>query len=105
MARLFQEHGAATVVIKMGAQGVYVQSEEGAGYRVPAPRVKVVDSTGAGDAFCAGFVAARLKGWSLLRSARLGNVMGASCCRALGAYAGLPGRQTAKKLLKQWYPA
>lgn len=103
MARLFQAHGAATVVIKMGAQGSFVQAE-GPGYRVPAPKIKVVDSTGAGDAFCAGFIAARLKGWSLLRSARFGNVMGASCCRALGAFAGLPGRQAAKKLLRQWYP-
>ena len=49
------------VVIKRGAEGCEAYSGERR-WRAPAPRVAVVDTTGAGDAFAAGFLAARLSG-------------------------------------------
>jgi sugar/nucleoside kinase (ribokinase family) len=102
MASAFQRLGAGVVLIKMGAKGSFVHDGQ-AGLRVPAPRIKVVDSTGAGDAFCAGFLAGRMKGWSLIQSAQLGNVLGASCCLGVGAYAGVPDWKQARLRLKQWY--
>src|SRR3954468_2995427 len=46
------------VVVKLGARGCLAVGPDGAELTVPAPRVEVADSTGAGDAFNAGLVAA-----------------------------------------------
>jgi ribokinase len=64
-------------------------SDEFAG-RVAAPRVDAVDSTGAGDAFAAGLIYARLQGWPLERAAGFANAVGAAATTAVGAAEGLP---------------
>lgn len=63
---LFHEMGPKVVVFTMGADGV-ILSEEGRLTRIPARPVKVVDATGAGDSFWAGFLVALLDGHSLER--------------------------------------
>ena len=78
-------HGVPDVVLKLGADGCYVH---GFG-RVPAPKVHVVDGTGAGDAFAAGLLYGRLAGWPLERAARLANAAGALATTAVGAVEGV----------------
>ena len=51
-----------TVLIKRGRLGAAIGGRDGIRVDLPAPEVTVVDSTGAGDAFAAGFIAARLAG-------------------------------------------
>ena len=51
-----------TVLIKRGRLGAAIGGRDGIRVELPAPVVSVVDSTGAGDAFAAGFIAARLAG-------------------------------------------
>lgn len=63
-ARLIREQGAKTVVIKQGEKGASLFSEEGE-YTCPAFSVEVNSTTGAGDSFDAGFIAARVRGASL----------------------------------------
>ena len=84
-----RRRGARTVAIKLGAEGCYVESDEFAA-RVPAPHVYSVDSTGAGDAFAAGLIYARLQGWPLKRAAGFANAVGAAATTAVGAAEGLP---------------
>jgi sugar/nucleoside kinase (ribokinase family) len=86
IADTFRRLGAAGVVgVKLGADGCYISSPEAAGY-VPARRVRnVVDATGAGDAFIAGFLGATLKGLAPLEAARVANAVAASCVTAVGA--------------------
>ena len=48
----------------------------------------MVDTTGCGDAFCAGVIVARCAGWSIDRAAALGNASGALTARGLGSDAG-----------------
>jgi sugar/nucleoside kinase (ribokinase family) len=81
-----REWGADGVVgVKLGADGCYVTSRHESGY-VPSFRVRrVVDATGAGDAFVAGFLGATLKGLSPLAAARVANAVAASCVTAVGA--------------------
>ena len=50
------------VVLKLGARGALYAGTDGERVRVPAVPVRVVDTTGAGDALCAGFLANRLSG-------------------------------------------
>ncbi len=85
-ARALRERGARAVVIKLGAEGCWA---EGAGFsgRVPAPQVEVVDTTGAGDAFAAGLIAALLRGAGLEAACRAGNEAGARMVGNLGTVA------------------
>ncbi len=79
--------GARAVIVKLGAAGSYGWAPDFRG-RVPAPEVReVVDTTGAGDAFAAGFIAARIQGHSFEASLRRGNATGARAVTALGAIA------------------
>jgi sugar/nucleoside kinase (ribokinase family) len=55
---------ARIVVVKRGARGALVATR-GEGFRVPARKALVVDATGAGDSFNAGFLANYLRGVSL----------------------------------------
>lgn len=69
--------------IKLGARGALVCAE-GKRFRIPAPKVRVVDTTGAGDSFDAGFLACFLKGGSIEESAHAGVAAGARAVSAVG---------------------
>jgi sugar/nucleoside kinase (ribokinase family) len=59
-ARALQERSGGWCVVKLGAQGSVAAGPDHAELCVPAPQVNVVDTTGAGDAFNAGLIRARL---------------------------------------------
>lgn len=88
IARRVHERGCPVVAVKLGSGGSYV-SGEGVEATVPCYRVDVVDTSGAGDSFVAGFLAERLRGGSLEASARFGNAVAAHCIQALGCTAGV----------------
>ena len=67
---------APLVVMKIGDKGCIV-GWEGRCEQVPGVRVKVVDTTGAGDAFAAGFLYGRLLGVGPLDCAKLANAVAA----------------------------
>ena len=89
VARALLDRGVGTVGLKMGADGCLVMSDAGEVLRVPAFEVDAVDATGAGDAFAAAFIAGVWRGWSLERTARLGNAAGALCVTGVGAAGGV----------------
>jgi ribokinase len=77
------------VVVKLGAAGARVVGSA-VNIRERAVAVRVVDTTGAGDAFNAGFLAARLRGLDLRDALQLANRVGALSTRRPGGLAGLP---------------
>jgi sugar/nucleoside kinase (ribokinase family) len=83
------ESGVKTVGLKMGADGCLVMSGNGQMIRLPAFQVDVVDATGAGDAFAAGFIAGVWQGWDLEKTARFASAVGALCVTGLGASGGV----------------
>ena len=85
-AQALRTHGAQSVIIKLGEDGCYAVGPDFAGV-IPAPRVAVVDTTGAGDAFAAGFIAASLQGAHLEAACTAGNQAGAKTVGSLGAIA------------------
>ena len=79
--------GASTVIVKCGADGCLIHDADGP-RRTPAHRAAVVDTTGCGDAFCAGVIVAVLAGWSIDAAAALGTATAALNLRGLGSDAG-----------------
>ena len=63
--------GAASCVVKCGAEGVKLVSRDGV-VAVPGFAVDVVDTTSCGDAFCAGFIVGLARGWEIRAAARFG---------------------------------
>ena len=83
-ADFFHENGSEVVVIKLGKDGCLV-STPGSHLKVPAFAAEAVDTTGAGDAFVSGFIAAYCRGMSLKGCAIIGNAAGAVCVGKMGA--------------------
>jgi sugar/nucleoside kinase (ribokinase family) len=81
-ARLTQHYGR--VVIKLGADGAIVADATGTTARLRAPNVDVVDTTGAGDAFAAGFLSAELRGEGLDRALAAGIAAGSAAVTRIG---------------------
>lgn len=77
---------ARTVVVKMGARGALV-CDGNEMLRVPAVKARVVDATGAGDSFNAGFLARYLRGGSPAQCAQSGAVAGARSVAHIGGTA------------------
>ena len=77
------------VAIKLGADGALARRGEEIA-RVPALKVDVVDTVGAGDTFNAGFLYGFLHGWPLERSLRLAAACGSLSTRAAGGTAAQP---------------
>ncbi|GAA5075823.1 sugar/nucleoside kinase (ribokinase family) [Thermocatellispora tengchongensis] len=82
--------GPKAVIITQGAAGSLVVTPGGT-TRVPALDVPVVDTTGCGDAYCAGFAAGLLAGHDPLRAARTGTAVAARVAQGLGSDACLDG--------------
>ena len=89
LARIRREFGA-TPVITLGARGG-VWLEGGRVRRFRGRRVRVLDSTGAGDAFHGAFAAGIAQGLSLERTIERANRCGAEACTALGGMGHLLG--------------
>jgi len=82
-AQRLRRLGARNVIVKQGEKGCWVDSGDDA-FDVPALTVPVVDTTGAGDAFAAGLLAALLRGEHLPSACRQANAAAARIVGALG---------------------
>jgi len=83
--------GASIVCVTLGERGCYVVNTAGESHLVEAyPTADVVDTTGAGDAFAAGFLYGLLYSKSIYECARAGNLLASYCIRKYGSRDGLP---------------
>ena len=71
-------------VVKVGKEGAYIQ-QGSIRYQIPAAGDLVVDTTGAGDFFAAGFLAGIAKGYDLEKSGKLGALLASRVIRVPGA--------------------
>ena len=101
--RSLADSGPRVVVVKLGPEGSLAVSG-GAVERAPAFRVSVVDTTGAGDAFNAGFIHAFLGGLSLSDSLTLGNAVAAIKIGRRGARSSPALNEVVDFLAKRGYP-
>ena len=88
----FLDAGAKHTVFKMGSKGSSIAYREAGALReiiVPIFETTVVDSTGCGDAYCAGFITGLSKGWDLERCGLFGSACAAQVITGLGSDAGI----------------
>jgi ribokinase len=95
--------GPKIVAVTMGAEGTLVATANTMDH-VPALKVAVVDSTGAGDAFMGGLSFGLLQGWELPDAALFANACAALCCTKVGARA-MGRRAEVLALIKSQRPA
>jgi len=83
MARFFLDRGAGTAVIKLGGDGL-LAATAAESHLLSAHQVSVVDTTGAGDAACGGFLYGFARGLSLAECGRLANGVGGLTVQHMG---------------------
>ena len=91
------ERGTKIVAVKLGKRGCYVTDGRERNV-LDAFEAKVVDTTGAGDAFCAGFLYGLLNRKDLYDCGRFGNFVASKSVTEMGARAGLPYQKDLKFL-------
>jgi len=96
-SKFLLKEGPSIVAVKLGKRGCYVTDGKES-HLIEPYDVKVVDTTGAGDAFCAGFLYGLIKGKDLHECGRLGNFVASKCITKIGARAGLPRLQDLQQL-------
>lgn len=98
-AQALQDMGVDQVVLTLGARGALARSGKET-VRVPGYSVQVVDTTAAGDAFCAGLAVSLARGAALEDALRFANATGALACTVLGAEPAMPNLQKVAAFLK-----
>ena len=103
IADIFFDLGVKHVVIKLGSDGSYVRDNKNEkGIIIPSYKIeKPVDTTGAGDSFCSGFLYGLSRGMDIVESARFGNAVGAHCVMATGASTGIKPYEEIKKFMEE----
>jgi len=101
LAKIMKERGVKNVAVKMGSEGCYLEPENGKGTWHPVFPVEAVDTTGAGDAWCAGFLSALIRGLPPADAAVWGNAVGALCITQIGTTAGLRDREQTEAFIKE----
>ena len=81
--------GCETAVVTIGEKGCICGTEKGM-FHSPGFKVKVIDTTGAGDVFHGAFIYGLLRKWTLRKTAEFANACAAMKCRKLGGRAGIP---------------
>jgi len=76
IADIFLQAGVKNVGIKLGSEGSYFKNAAGEFYTDPYP-CDVIDTTGSGDNFMAGFITGILQGWNLQKCCKFAGAIGA----------------------------
>lgn len=99
-AEVFLQKGVKKVIITIGKRGVYYydgQTEE----IIDNYDVKVVDTTGAGDAFNGGLLAGLSQGMDFLSAARYGNVVSNLAVTKLGTALSMPSKEEIQRFMEK----
>ncbi|MFF4196527.1 carbohydrate kinase family protein [Nonomuraea sp. NPDC001831] len=91
--------GPEGVLVTLGAAGSLVLTSGGGPERVPALETEVADTTGCGDAYCAGFLTGLLHGRDVVEAARWGTAAAARVATGLGSDAGLTDLESTLRTL------
>lgn len=95
-ADMIRRLGGKNLVVTLGEKGVFIASETCGFCRIPAVKVKAVDTTAAGDAFTAALAWQLLEGKSLVEAAEFANLVSAVVVTRKGAQSSIPSMEEVK---------
>ena len=98
MAEAFLAKGVKNVIIKLGGRGCFLMNNNEK-IHLYAHKIDVVDATGAGDNFMAGFVSEIIRGSDVKDALAFANACGAICATAVGTGTALRDREQVLKLI------
>ena len=90
--------GINIIAVKLGRRGCYVTNGK-EDFLIPSLKKKARDSTGAGDAFCSGFIYGLLQEWELALTLRFASAVAALKCTQLGGRTGIPNLEGVESFL------
>lgn len=98
---LVRKIGVPTVIVTLGSKGCFVSRPDGFEHIPAHTGIKVVDTTGAGDAFVGGFAAGLVKfNGDLAQAARFGNTVAALSVTKFGTAPSMPRANEIAKFLR-----
>lgn len=92
--------GPGAVALKLGPKGALSVTRDGGIEQLRSHKVKIADTTAAGDAFTGAFAVARAEERSFAEAMRFANAAGAACCSQFGAQPALPTRDEVDRMLR-----
>ena len=98
--RILCERGCGAAIMKLGERGcMHVTAEKETHY--PAHSVSMVDATGAGDAFIAGFMVALAEGKAPEDAIRIANIVGALSVTKIGVVNAFPTKEEVERIISR----
>jgi len=101
MREILSGYGIKTLVVKLGAQGCYLTDFKDEWMIPTFPEFKVVDTTGAGDSFVAGFIRGVIEGWKPEAAAVFACCVASHNVTQVGATAGVPDFDTVYRYVRE----
>ncbi|MBQ9415661.1 MAG: carbohydrate kinase family protein [Clostridia bacterium] len=93
--------GSTHIAVKVGKRGSMISPVKGEYKYLPTySGIKRVDTTGAGDSFCAGFLTGLANDWDMEKSAQFGNAVASHCIQAIGATTCIPPMNEVLKFME-----
>lgn len=99
-AKWFRNHGVKEVIITLGGRGVFVSSND-RDEIIPAYNVEAIDTTGAGDAFNGGLLAALSEGKDIWNAVMFANALAALSVQKLGTTPSMPTRNEIDDFIRE----
>ncbi len=90
--------------ITLGADGCIIQ-DSGKVFKVPAYKIKVKDTTGAGDSFHGAFLYGLCHDWDVEKTAKFATAVSAMVCTKRGNWSAIPDMAAVEKFLAKESPA
>ena len=100
MAQIFLDAGVVHAGIKLGENGCFMKDAWQEFY-IPGMSVDVVDTTGAGDNFMAGFITGLLRGWDIRKCCEFATAVGAICVTQIGSNSAVMNFQQVENFMRQ----
>src|SRR5436190_10627481 len=101
-ARFYLDRGTGCCVFTLGGEGAFYAHKDGTRLTSPAYEVKVMDTTGCGDAFDAGFIAGLHHKMDVETSLRFAQAAAGLVATGLGSDAGIRSFDHTLKVMKEW---
>jgi sugar/nucleoside kinase (ribokinase family) len=101
-AKFYLDHGATCCVFTLGGDGAFYAHKDGTRMKSPAYDIQVVDTTGCGDAFDAGFIAALHHKMDTETALRFAQASAGLVATGLGSDAGIVSFEQTLETMKNW---